>query len=102
MQFKVLKENKDRKHLSGSGENDERKRETERKEKRDDEKRRSWEVRDIVQGRRHWGWAWAEGASPSQPLSSSTTPFSGAKKIFFLGKIRVDEREGVGEKSDKK
>lgn len=56
MQFKVLKENKDGKHLSGSGENDERKRKTERKEEGDDERRRTWEVKDIVQGRRHWGW----------------------------------------------
>ena len=56
MQFKVLKENKDGKHLSGSGENDERKRKTERKEKGDDERRRTWEVKDIVQDRRHWGW----------------------------------------------
>ena len=53
MQFKVLKENKDGKHLSGGGENDERKRKNERKEKGDDERRRSREVRHIVQGRRH-------------------------------------------------
>ena len=40
--------------------------------------------------------------APPNPSPPPPHHFLEQKKIFFLGKIRVDEREGVGEKSDKK